>query len=347
MELKEILQLAIAQGASDVHLTAYKPPIFRVDGDLVSADTAPLEPDKLKALMTHVLTDSQLSLFEENLELDFSYFCLREFHFRVNIHMEKGNIAANVRIMPTHIRTLSELGLPPIVEKLALKRSGLIIVTGTANSGKTTTLTSMVDVINNQRKCKIVMVEDPIEYVHHSKKSLIIQREVGVDTHSFGRALKYALRQDPDVVVIGETRDLESISMALTTAETGHLVLTTLHAPNTIESIHRLVDVYPPGKQEQIRVQLADSLIAIVGQGLVRGKSSTRRVLATEVLVANLSVRNMIRRNALTEIRGQIDTRSALGMQTFEQSLSGLVKAGLISKESAIEHAKHPDLLHC
>lgn len=344
MTIEEILKSAIKHNATDVHLVAYKPPIYRIDGDLIPSNYAPLEADDLKDLIWGILTERQKDQFSQNMELDFSYFCLKDHHCRVNVHIEKRNMAANIRIMPTRIRSTAELGLPPTIKELARKRSGMIVITGPAGSGKTTTMTTMVDIINNERKCKIITIEDPIEYVHQSKKSVVIQREVGSDTQSFEKALKYALRQDPDVVVVGEMRDLESISMALTTAETGHLVLTTLHAPNTIEAIHRIIDVYPPGRQEQIRVQMADSLIAIIGQGLVKGKGGFHRVLATEVLLANMSVRNMIRRGALLEIRGQLDSEGS-GMQTFENSLSDLVKADLITKETAIEHAKYPNML--
>lgn len=342
--IKEILEVAIRHNATDVHLVAYKPPIFRIDGELHPSDLTPIEPMALKAMVFEILTERQKELFLFNMEVDFSFFCLKEYHFRVNVHVEKRNVAANVRIMPSRIRTIEELGLPPIVKDLAKKKSGLILLTGPAGSGKTTTLTTIVDMINNERRCKIITIEDPIEYVHQSKKSLIIQREVGSDTQSFDKALKYALRQDPDVVVVGEIRDLESISMALTTAETGHLVLTTLHAPNTIEAIHRIIDVYPAGRQDQIRVQMADSLIGIVGQWLIKGKENSHRVLATEILLANMSVRNMIRRGALLEIRGQLDSEGT-GMQTFETSLSELVRNGAITKEIAIEHAKYPNML--
>jgi len=343
--MRDILELAIKQNATDVHLVVYKPPIVRIDGDLFPLDSPPFEPDALKNLLWDTMTVKQREILSCGHELDFSFYGHKDYHFRVNVHFEKGNIAANVRIIPTKVKSLKELGVPPDLKTLVLKKSGLIVITGPAGSGKTTTMSAMVDIINCERRNKIITIEDPIEYIHHSKKSLIVQREVGSDTLSFNNALKYALRQDPDVVVIGEMRDLESITMALTTAETGHLVLTTLHAPNTVEAIHRIIDVVPSGKQEQARVQLAEALIGIVGQNLIKGQKEGRRVLATEVLLASMSVRNIIRRGALVELRGQLDSEQGNGMQTFETSLSQLVEQGLITRESAVEHAKHPSML--
>ncbi len=343
----QILEAAIQADASDVHLVAYHPPIFRIHGELIPDHSDPLEPLEMQRLLYSILTDKQKATFEETWEVEFSYFVSKDFHYRVNIHREKGHAAATVRIMPTQIRTTLELGLPPSVVQLARKRNGLIMVTGTAGSGKTTSLTAMVNIINNERKCKIITIEDPIEYVYKSNKSLIIQREVGSDTLSFTNALKFALRQDPDVVVIGEIRDLESISMALTTAETGHLVLTTLHAASAVESINRIIDVYPAGKQEQIRVQLADCLLAVIGQNLLPRREMLGRVLTCEILVGTLSVRNMIRRGALSEIRGHMEAGADEGMQTLEQSLSALVHEGLVTKETALKYARHSKLLQC
>jgi len=343
--MKDILEMAIKQVATDVHLVVYKPPIVRIDGDLFPMDAPPFEPNALKNLLLDTMTVKQQEILNSGRELDFSYYGHPDYHFRVNVHFEKGNIAANVRIIPTKVKSLEELGVPPELKSLVRKKSGLIVITGPAGSGKTTTMSALVDIINRERRSKVITIEDPIEYIHHSKKSLIVQREVGSDTQSFNNALKYALRQDPDVVVIGEMRDLESITMALTTAETGHLVLTTLHAPNTVEAIHRIIDVVPSGKQEQARVQLAEALIGIVGQNLIKGRTEGRRVLATEVLLASISVRNIIRRGALVELRGQLDSEQGNGMQIFESSLSQLVQQGLITHESAVEHAKHPSML--
>ena len=291
-----------------------------------------------------MMTDEQRKTFLDIQDIDLSYIGVKDFNFRVNAHVEKGRPAANIRILPTAIPTAQQLGLPAIIEKLAHKRKGFIIISGSAGSGKTTTMNYMVDLINKERSFKIVMIEDPIELVHESKKSLIIQREVGTNTRSFASALKHALRQDPDVVVVGEIRDAESISMALTTAETGHLVLTTLHAPDTAESINRILDVYPPGKQSQIRTQLAENLIAIIGQVLIPLQGKEGRVLATEILIPTLSIRNIIRRGALLEIRGQMVTGEE-GMYTFEQCLTGLIREGVLTRDYAKEFSKFPTYL--
>jgi twitching motility protein PilT len=291
-----------------------------------------------------MMTDAQRNTFLEKQDIDLSYLGVKNFNFRVNAYIEKGNPAANIRILPTLIPTAQQLGLPSVVEKLARKRKGLVMICGPAGSGKTTTMNYMVDLINKERRYKIVMIEDPIEYIHESKKSLIIQREIGSHTQSFASALKHALRQDPDVVVVGEIRDAESISMALTTAETGHLVLTTLHAPDTTESINRILDIYPPGKQTQIRTQLAENLIGIIGQLLIPLQDREGRTLVTEILVPTMSVRNIIRRGALLEIRGQMVTGDE-GMCTFEQRLTQLITKGTLARDYAKEFAKFPNLL--
>jgi twitching motility protein PilT len=339
-----LLQNAIDHNATDIHLVVDKPPIFRIHGELRLSDLTPLKLEDIHNLLFNMMTEAQRKTYLELQDIDLSYIGIKNFNFRVNAHVEKGRPAANIRILPTIMPTAKELGLPSVIEKLARKRKGFIILSGPAGSGKTTTMNYMVDLINKERPFKIVMIEDPIEYVHESKKSLIIQREVGTNTQSFTTALKAALRQDPDVVVVGEIRDAESISMALTTAETGHLVLTTLHAPDTAESINRILDVYPPGKQNQIRTQLAENLLGIVGQILIPLQKKEGRVLATEVLIPTLSIRNIIRRGALLEIRGQMVTGEE-GMYTFEQCLTGLIKDGVITKDYAKEFTKFPNYL--
>jgi len=347
MEYTKIIPLlyaAIERNATDVHLVVDKPPIFRIHGELKISDLPLLKTEDIHNLIFDMMTERQRQTFLELQDIDLSYIGVKNFNFRVNAHVEKGRPAANIRILPTIIPTAEQLGLPLIVEKLAHKRKGFIIISGSAGSGKTTTMNYMVDLINKDRPFKIVMIEDPIEHVHESKKSLIIQREVGTNTVSFASALKGALRQDPDVVVVGEIRDAESISMALTTAETGHLVLTTLHAPDTVESINRILDVYPPGKQNQIRAQLAENLIAIIGQILIPLQGKEGRVLATEVLIPTLSIRNIIRRGALLEIRGQMVTGDE-GMYTLEQCLAQLVKDGVLTKDYAKEFSKFPNYI--
>ena len=339
-----LLEKAIEQSATDIHLVVDKPPIFRVYGELRPSDLPVIRSEDMQNLLFNMMTEVQRKMFQEVQDIDLSYIGVKDFNFRVNAHVEKGRPAATIRILPTVIPNARQLGLPAIIENMTHKRKGFIIISGSAGSGKTTTMNYMVDLINKERPYKIVMIEDPIEYVHESKKSLIIQREVGTNTQSFTSALKSALRQDPDVVVVGEIRDAESISMALTTAETGHLVLTTLHAPDTVESINRILDVYPPGKQHQIRTQLAENLLGIIGQTLIPIQGKEGRVLATEVLIPTMSIRNIIRRGALLEIRGQMVTGDE-GMYTLEQCLVGLIKQGVITKEYAAEFTKFPNYL--
>jgi len=339
-----LLQKAIDQNATDIHLVVDRPPVFRVHGNLTLSNLPVLKQEDIQNLLFDMMTETQRKTYQENHDFDLSFIGIKDFNFRVNAHVEKGRPAANIRILPTIIPTAKQLGLPAIIDKLARKRKGFIIIAGSAGSGKTTTMNYMVDLINKERPFKIVMIEDPIEYVHESQKSLIIQREVGTNTHSFASALKSALRQDPDVVVVGEIRDAESISMALTTAETGHLVLTTLHAPDTAECINRILDVYPPGKQNQIRTQLAENLIGVIGQILIPLQGKEGRVLATEILIPTLSIRNIIRRGALLEIRGQMVSGEE-GMYTFEQCLTQLIKEGVLTKDYAKEFSKFPNYL--
>ena len=341
-QVKHILRSAIHQEATDVHLVINRPPIFRIHGVLSTSDLPPLPPNELKKLIYGMLTDRQKKTYEEERDLDFSLFGVDEGNFRVNVYHEKGHEAATFRIIPSSIQSEEVLNLPNEVTKLANKRKGIIIFAGSAGSGKTTSMTYLINLINNNQKRKIVTIEDPIEYVHVSNKSLIVQREVGADTKSFASALKYSLRQDPDVVMVGEIRDLESISMALTTAETGHLVLTTVHSPDSIETINRIIDVYPAEKRDQIWLQLAENLVAVVAQILVPRSDKQGRVLVTEVLLATMPIRNMIRRGALIEIRGQLDTETNAGCHTFEACLSDLCRKGIISKETAKEYSNHP-----
>jgi twitching motility protein PilT len=339
-----LLENAIGHKATDIHLVVDKPPIFRIYGELSISDLPPLTKEDLQQTIFNMMTDAQRNTFLQKQDIDLSYLGVKNFNFRINAYIEKGHPAANIRILPTIIPTAQQLGLPYIVGKIANKRKGFVMICGSAGSGKTTTMNYMVDLINKERRFKIIMIEDPIEYIHESKKSLIVQREVGSHTESFATALKHALRQDPDVVVVGEIRDAESISMALTAAETGHLVLTTLHAPDTTESINRILDVYPPGKQNQIRAQLAENLVGIIGQILVPLQDKEGRILVTEALIPTMAIRNIIRRGALLEIRGQMVTGDE-GMYTFEQNLTKLITAGVLTKDYAKEFAKFPNLL--
>lgn len=342
--IRDILEVAIELHASDTHLVVGHPPVFRIQGRLQSMEAPALDAITLQDMIYEILTVRQRRIFEETCELDFSYLSIKDYYFRINVHRQKGAMAATIRIMPGIMKTLAELGLSPEVSELTHRRSGLVLIVGRAGTGKSTTLMHMIEEINTQREAKIVTIEDPIELIYESKKSLIIQREVGIDTQSFAAGLKYALRQDPDVVVIGEMRDPESIAMALTTAETGHLVLATLHSPNAIEAINRIIDVYPGEKQNQIRVLLAENLVAVIAQQLLPRKDSESRVLATEMMISNIAIKNLIRRNSLSEIRSQMEAGRD-GAYTLEQRLSQMVKDGLITVEVAQSHAKYPQLL--
>ncbi len=345
IDIKNLLIQAIQQSASDIHLVVNKPPMLRIHGELTSLHLGIMRTEDIEDLIFPMLSEIQKEIFHKQKDLDFSYFFMKECQTRINLHIEKGNLAATIRIMPNHIESPEALGLPPVLKDIVRRRKGLMIIAGTAGCGKSTTLTSLVDLINRERKCKIIMIEDPIEFIHESQQSLIIQREVGSDTNGFATALKYALRQDPDVVVVGEMRDHESIAMALTTAETGHLVLTTLHAPDAVETINRIIDVYPPGHREQVCMQLAANLIAVVHQTLVPCKNSPKRVLATEVMIATLAVRNLIRRQSFFELRGQMESAHEVGMHSLEQCLSQMFKENIITVETAREYAKYPDML--
>ncbi len=338
------LDLAIKFHSSDMHLVAWHAPVYRINGQLVTQPMPALGPEQIEEIVLPLLSPKQAKQFETSSEIDLAFQFDENHSFRANLYRQRGHLSASIRIIPCVIRSLSELGIPPIAAKLTRRHSGLILVAGRAGHGKTTTMTHMVDQINRERAARIITIEDPIEFIYKSKLSLIVQREVGNDTSSFASGLKHALRQDPDIVVIGEMRDLDSISMALTTADTGHLVMATLHAPDAIEAINRIIDVFPGDRQNQIRVQLAEHLTAIISQQLLPRKDGAGRVLATEMCIPNMAIRNLIRRNSLSEIRGQMETGRD-DMYTLEQNLSSLFLQGIISKETAQSHAKYPNLL--
>ncbi|MCD4780839.1 MAG: PilT/PilU family type 4a pilus ATPase [Candidatus Omnitrophica bacterium] len=331
--------------ASDVHLSANKPPIFRLYGNLQYSKQASISNSQLKSMLYDLLLPEQIAKFEEEKELDFSYREMAEYQFRINAGLDRGNIAITARITPAKIKSLEELNLPKVVQDIAYERKGLVLIAGVAGCGKSTTLTYLIDLINRNRQCKIVTIEDPIEYIHESNKSLIMQREVGADTHTFADAIKHALRQDPDVIVIGEMRDLESMSMAITAAETGHLVLTTVHAPNATETINRIIDVFPQANRDQINIQLAENFLAVMAQMLIPRADSKERILATEVIYTNIAIRNLLRRGSLVELRGQIDADENPKVQSFEVCLSKLYLKNLITKETAIDYSKFPEKL--
>ena len=323
-DLNEILATAVKAGASDIHIKAGLPPIFRIDGDLYPYKEAPrLSPDVVNKMAFGIMTKSQQEKFKEAGETDLAYGVPGLGRFRVNVFQQRGTIGVVLRVIPFGVKTVEDLNLPPVISKLAMENRGLILVTGTTGSGKSTTLAAMIDLINSARTCHIVTIEDPIEFLHRDKRSIINQREIGFDTKSFAIALRSALRQDPDVMLVGEMRDFETIETALLAAETGHLVLSTLHTLDATETINRIVAVFPPYQQKQVRLQLAAVLKGAISQRLVPRADGKGRVPAVEVLVANARVRECIEdKDRTKEIRDAISSGYiAYGMQTFDQSL--------------------------
>ncbi len=344
--LYDLLRIMVERGASDLHITTGSPPRMRIDGNLLPIDHPSLTPADTKALCYSILTDAQKHKYEENNELDLSFAIRGVSRFRANIFMQRGAVAGAFRTIPFEIRSFKELGLPEILNEIVKKSQGLILVTGPTGSGKSTTLAAMVDRINSERASHIITVEDPIEYLHQHKKCLINQREVNADTVSFKNALKYVLRQDPDVVLIGELRDLETIEAALTVSETGHLTLATLHTNSAAQTINRIVDVFPPYQQEQIRVQLSFVLEGILAQQLIQKKSGQGRILSFEVMIPNVAIRNLIREDKIHQLYSMMQTGQAkYGMQTMNQSLLDLYLKGLISHEEAIGRSCLPEEL--
>lgn len=343
MELRELLLLCIEKKASDLHLTEKEPPILRIDGRLWRTKHEVLNKEDLKRLIYSILTNPQKEIFERDLELDFSLALPGLDRFRVNVHLQKGSVEAAFRRIPLTIPTIEELKLPPIVIDLARKPNGLVLVTGPTGMGKTTTLAAIIGLINNERECLIISIEDPIEFVPRNKKSIIKQREVYADTRSFAAALRHALRQDPNVIVVGEMRDLETISTTLTAAETGHLVLATLHTPDAPQTIERIIDVFPPYQQQQVKLQLADCLQGVISQLLLPHTSGQGRVLATEVMVGTPAIRNLIREQEIEQIPTIMQTGSQYGMKTMDKSLKELYQQNSISLDVAMSKVKNID----
>lgn len=343
MNLIELLCIGTEKNASDVHLTVGLPPTFRIDGQLVSLIEDKLTPEDTLDLVKQALDDKRLNKLNEDGEIDFSYSIPSVGRFRVNVFKQRGTYAMVLRIIPLEIPLMNELGIPPVVNELSRLPRGLILVTGPTGSGKTTTLASIINKINSERKCHIITMEDPLEYLHKHKKSIVNQREVGSDTLSFANGLRGALREDPDVILVGEMRDLETISIAITAAETGHLVLSTLHTNGAAKTIDRIVDVFPPYQQQQIRVQLSAVIEAVISQQLLPKATGSGRVAAHEIMLATPAIRNLIREGKNHQIDTSIQTSGALGMQTMDTSLINLYKRGLITKETAISQAYNMD----
>jgi len=344
--LHQLLKTMVERGGSDLHVTTNSPPQIRIDGKLVPLDMPPLSAPETKQLAYSVLTDAQKHRFEENLELDLSFGIKGLARFRANIFNQRGATAAVYRQIPYEILGFKELGLPPIVEEICNKPRGLVLVTGPTGSGKSTTLAAMIDKINRERHEHIITIEDPVEFLHAHKNCIVNQRELHADTHSFGNSLKSALRQDPDVVLIGEMRDLETIESALRIAETGHLTFGTLHTNSAAQTINRIVDVFPAHQQPQIRAQLSFVLEGILCQALLPKANGKGRVMAMEILVPNAAIRNLIREDKVHQIYSMMQTgQSKYGMQTFNQSLATLYFKKLITLQTALSRSSNPDEL--
>lgn len=346
MVIDDLLRYAVEQNASDLHLSVGSPPILRVKGELVPVPEEPvLLPQDVEGLFRSITGELQQQAFLREKELDFSYNLPGLARFRINVCYERGNLSLSFRLLPYTIPGMEELGLPPVARELIVKPRGLLLVTGPTGAGKSTTLASLIDYLNDTESRRIVTVEDPIEFVHRNKKCIIIQRELGSDTLSFASALKHVLRQDPNVILIGELRDLETIAVAVTAAETGHLILSTLHTMNAAQTVDRIIDVFPPHQQPQIRVQLSQVLLGVFSQLLLPRANGQGRVAAFEVLVTTPAIANLIREGKTFQMPTFMQMSRQMGMQTMDQSLINLVQAGKVTLEEAMAKATNPQEL--
>jgi twitching motility protein PilT len=344
--IPELLEQVLDRGASDLHLTAGAPPVIRLHGELERLDDYPiLTPKALQGMIYAILAQKMRERLEQELELDMSYSLPQKARFRVNVYFQRDSIGAAFRLIPYEIKSIESLALPPVVADLARFPRGFVVVTGPTGSGKSTTLASMVDVVNKERSGHIMTVEDPIEFLHKHQKCIVNQREVGADTHGFAPALKHVLRQDPDVILVGEMRDLETISTAITAAETGHLVFATLHTQDAPQTIDRIIDVFPPHQQQQVRVQLATTLQGVVTQQLLQTTDGKGRAAAVEILITTPAVRNLVREGKVHQIYSVMQAGGRFGMQTMDMSIATLVKQGKISQQLAFERCHDPDEL--
>ena len=345
--IPELLDLVLERGASDLHLTSGSPPVIRLHGDLMRLDDYPvLSPQGLRAMIYAILPQRRREHLEQELELDMSYSLPGKARFRVNVYFQRDSIGAAFRLIPFEIKTVDDLGLPNVVGEFARFPRGFVVVTGPTGSGKSTTLAALVDIVNEERPCHIMTVEDPIEFLHKHKNAVVNQREVGTDTHGFAPALKHVLRQDPDVILVGEMRDLETIATAITAAETGHLVFATLHTQDAPQTIDRIIDVFPPHQQQQVRVQLSTTLQGVITQQLLQTSDGLGRVVATEILIATPAVRNLIREGKTHQIYSVMQAGGRFGMRTMDASLAELVRSGRITTDLAMDRAHDPDELN-
>jgi len=342
MTLDRLLQESLARNASDLHLSVGLPPAARIHGEIITLPYENLDPETCQELIFSILNTDQIEKFKEDWELDFSISILNLGRFRVNVFKERSHTEASFRIVTPQIKTMQELGLPEPAIELARRPNGLVLITGPTGVGKTTTFNSILDQINRERRCRIITIEDPIEYLHKHKKSIILQREVHTDTRSFATALRHILRQDPDIIGVGELRDLETISTAVTAAETGHLVIATLHTSDATQTIDRIVDVFPPHQQEQIRIQLSNSLQGILSQQLLPTVERKGRILAYELMIGTPAIRRLIRENKISQIETFIQTGSEHGMLSMDKCLKALYQQGKISYDVALSKVKNP-----
>jgi twitching motility protein PilT len=344
MKIEELLRVLIEKGGSDLHLKVNRPPMMRIKGELFTSDFPVISKDEIKAMLNSILTELQIKKLENDRELDFSYFVEGLARFRGNIFHQMGHLGAVFRVIPVRIKTVEELKLPLVLNELVQRRQGILLVTGPTGSGKSTTLAAMINRLNETRHEHIVTIEDPIEFVHTDKLCVINQREVGLDTRSFSEALKRALRQDPDIILVGEMRDPETISIAMTAAETGHLVLSTLHTNDAKQSIDRIIDTFPPEQQHQVRMQLATTLCATISQRLVKTADGKGRVAVVEIMINTPTIRKLIEEGKIGTIDKVIsDSTSLYKMQTYNQHLFQFVKDGIITKEDALGISLNPN----
>ena len=344
MNINKLLEYSIDSGASDLHLSVGSVPMVRINGTMKPLNMNPLLEGDMESIIPQVMDEDQIQVFQEKKEIDFSASLDGKGRFRVNFFNQVKGLAGVFRTIPEVVKDSEELGIPPVLMNLALLDRGLVLLTGPTGSGKSTTLAAMVDHINIKRKCHIITIEDPVEYYHHTKESLINQRELGANTHSFANAMRAALREDPDVILVGEMRDLETISLALTAAETGHLVLSTLHTSSAVKTIDRIIDIFPPGQKGQIRSMLSESLEAVVAQKLLPTKDGKSRLPACEVMIATTAIRNLIREDRIYQIPSIIQSGGVEGMQSLDQDLQRLVTQGDIERKTARGIADNPKL---
>jgi twitching motility protein PilT len=344
IDLNVLLDRMMEMNASDLHLTVGAPPVYRINGVLTINDNSLplLNPEDTRDAVFSILTQKQRKIFEDELELDISYSLLKKARFRVNVYLQRGSVGAAFRLIPFDIKSVEELNLPLTLKEFAKLPRGLVLVTGPTGTGKTTTLASIIDLINNTRTDHIITIEDPIEFIHHHKKCIVNQREIGSDTGSFSNALRHALRQDPDVILVGEMRDLDTISTTITAAETGHLVFATLHTVDAAQTVDRIIDVFPPYQQQQVRIQLASVLQGVISQQLLRTYEGNSRIVAVEVLIATPAVRNIIREGKTHQLLSVMQAGARYGMQTMDQAITTLLKKGLISRDVALLRASSP-----